>query len=573
MAGSAARLAGHLRGRLPMLAGAAALSLLAAGATLLQPLLIRSVVTEVGDGRPVGAAAAWLAVLLVGVAVLSGARDLLVRQVAETVVLRLRSRLVDHVLRLRVGEYDRASTGDLLARVIADSALLRPVVSTGLLDLAIAGLMAAGAAVAALVLDPVLFATAAVGLAVGVLGAAALARRTRPLSRTLQQHLGEMTAKLDRAVSGARTIRAACAQDREAASVGESVEAAYRAGLRLGGVQAVVVPLSQVTVNAVFLLVLSVGGARVAAGALTVGDLVAFVLFLFFLVMPVGQMVSAYTQLQTGLGALRRVDDVLAMPVEDDGGRHTGPARTSPREPTPAIVFDRVGFAYPGAEPVLRDVSFTVERGSRTALVGLSGAGKSTLLALVERFYDTGSGRVLVDGTDVRSWSRQALRRQLGYVEQQAPVLAGSLRENLTLAAPRAADERLVDALAAVNLGGLAARGLDSPVGEGGGLLSGGERQRLCVARALVPGPPVLLLDEPTSNLDAHNEAVLRDSLGTAAAGRTVLVVAHRLATVVDADKIVLLDRGTVAAVGTHEELVATSPLYRELAGRQLLTG
>jgi ABC-type multidrug transport system fused ATPase/permease subunit len=215
-----------------------------------------------------------------------------------------------------------------------------------------------------------------------------------------------------------------------------------------------------------------------------------------------------------------------------------------------------------------------VPSGHRIALVGPSGAGKSTVLALIERFYEVGTGTIRVHGTDVRELPRDALRRQLGYVEQEAPVLAGTLRDNLLLTAPDADDARLLRALAEVNLSGLVTRtadGLDVQVGEGGVLLSGGERQRLAIARTLLSGAPILLLDEPTSNLDARNEAALRLAIDAAAIERTLIIVAHRLSTVIDSDQIVVLDQGRVVAIGPHAELLDTSPLYRELATHQLL--
>jgi len=288
-------------------------------------------------------------------------------------------------------------------------------------------------------------------------------------------------------------------------------------------------------------------------------------------------VLNAYTQLQSGLGALQRIEEILAVPAEGAADRPTsGGATATPRQPAPMIEFDRVGFGYPGGQEVLHDVSFAVPAGTRTALVGPSGAGKSTLLALVERFYEVSAGAVRIDGTDVRELPRDVLRARLGYVEQEAPVLAGTLRENLLITTPDATDERLHQVLDEVNLSHLVSRtpqGLDVQVGEGGVLLSGGERQRLAIGRALLASPPVLLLDEPTSNLDARNEAALRRAIDAVAVRRTLLIVAHRLATVVDADQIVVLDGGRVSAVGTHAELTATDPLYRELATHQLLVG
>ena len=213
-------------------------------------------------------------------------------------------------------------------------------------------------------------------------------------------------------------------------------------------------------------------------------------------------------------------------------------------------------------------------RGSRVALVGPSGAGKSTILSLIERFYDPTGGVVRLGGVDVRALDREALRAQIGYVEQDAPVLAGSLRQNLTLGAPDASDEECIAVLRTVNLGEVLDRdpaGLDAAVGEDGVMLSGGERQRLAIARALLAAPPILLLDEATASLDGVNEQLLREAIDKVAEHRTLLVIAHRLSTVVDSDQIVVLDKGRVVGVGTHSELVVSTPLYKKLAKHQLL--
>jgi ATP-binding cassette subfamily B protein/ATP-binding cassette subfamily C protein len=379
-----------------------------------------------------------------------------------------------------------------------------------------------------------------------------------------------MTSAAERAISAARTIRASRAEERETTAVGAAAHAAYQAGLRTAKLQALIGPASVAAIQGAILLVLGVGGARVASGGLTVGDLVAFVLFMFFLVMPLGQALHAYTQLQTGFAALQRMQEVLDLPLEAD------PAHPSPAAVTgaPAVEFERVDFGYADGQPVLRAVSFSVPFGTRTALVGPSGCGKSTVLALVERFYEVGAGSVRVAGVDVRELSRAALRGQLGYVEQEAPVLAGTLRANLLLTVPDATTSELLAVLDAVNLGDLVGRtplGLDAEVGEGGVLLSGGERQRLAIARTLLASPPILLLDEPTSNLDARNEAALRAAIDAVATERTLIIVAHRLSTVIDSDQIVVLDAGRIVAVGRHDELLDTSPLYRELATHQFL--
>ncbi len=560
----------YLRGHAGILATVAGLSVVAAGAALLQPLLVRTVLDRIAAAGSVARPVALLVGLLLAGAALDGLRDYLLRRTAEGLVLGTRQRLARHLLRLPIAEYDRRRTGDLLSRVGADTTLLRAVVTSGLFEFVAGAVLVVGAVVAMAVLDPLLLGVSLAALVAGLGLAAVASGRVRGLSEQAQARIGEMTSAVERAISAARTIRASRAEQREADGVIRSATAAYEAGLRVARVQAWIGPAGVVATQGAFLLVLGVGGARVAAGDITVGDLVAFILFLFFLVLPIGQGLNAYTQLQTGLGALQRIEDVLRLPAETDADR--GAATVAGR--APAVAFESVTFGYPGSPPVLRDVTFTVAAGSRTALVGPSGAGKSTLLALVERFYDVTGGAVRLGGADVRDLPRDALRARLGYVEQEAPVLAGTLRENLLLTAPGADDDRLLAALAEVNLAGLVTRtpdGLDAQVGEGGVLLSGGERQRLAIARALLADAPVLLLDEPTSNLDARNEAALRAAIAAAADRRTLLVVAHRLSTVVDSDQIVVLDAGRVVATGSHQELLTTSPLYRELAGHQLL--
>jgi ABC-type multidrug transport system fused ATPase/permease subunit len=359
-----------------------------------------------------------------------------------------------------------------------------------------------------------------------------------------------------------------------------SAGAAYDAGVQVARVSAVVEPLAGLAVQASFLAVLGIGGARVASGAIDVADLVAFVLYLFLFVQPVAQSLQAYSAIQTGLGSLTRIDEVLALPIETDdedgiAERSAGRVPAQRDSAVPLLSFRGVDFDYPGGTSVLRGVDLEVHRGQRVALVGPSGAGKSTVLALAERFYDPTAGSIALDGVDVRDLPRSLVRQRLGYVEQDAPVLAGSLRDNLLLGAPDADDEALHQVLASVNLTTLVERapsGLDSQVGDDGVLLSGGERQRLAIARVLLAAPPLLLLDEPTSSLDARNEAALSAAVDAVAADRSVLVVAHRLSTVVSADLIVVLDQGRVVGTGRHDELVAGNALYRELATTQMLT-
>ncbi|WP_018333040.1 ABC transporter ATP-binding protein [Actinomycetospora chiangmaiensis] len=566
------RLAPYLAEHRGTLLVVAVLSLLTAGTSLAQPLLVGRVIATVQGAGPVLPAAAVLVAVLVGGALVGAVQSFLLQRTAEGVVLSTRRRLVERVLRLSVPEYDARRTGDLISRIGSDTTLLRAVVTSGLFELASSVVVVVGAAVAMALVDLVLLAVTLLAVAAGVVVIGAASRRLRALSTLSQARVGEMTAAVERALGAVRTIRASGATEREVAGVVGAATAAYGVGVRTARLQALVSPAVTIATQGSFIAVLGIGGARVAAGELTVGELVSFVLYLFLLVLPFARLTQAWTQLQTGLGALARIEEVVALP-----GETAADVVTSPRSvaAAPALELRDVDFRYPDGTVVLDGVSFAVPRGTRTALVGPSGAGKSTVFALVERFHDVSGGAVLVDGIDVRDRPRAVLRARLGYVEQESPALAGTLRENLVLAAPHAPEADQLAVLAAVNLSGLVERsplGLDAPVGEGGVLLSGGERQRLAIARTLLAEPSLMLLDEPTASLDARNEQALKEAIDVAAAAdRTLLIVAHRLSTVVDCDQIVVLDDGRVAAVGTHAELLAVSPLYAELARSQLL--
>jgi len=265
---------------------------------------------------------------------------------------------------------------------------------------------------------------------------------------------------------------------------------------------------------------------------------------------------------------------VAVLPADPGRPPETGRAPTAPAAPA-TVTFEQVRFRYrPELPEVHHGVSFAIPPRGMTAFVGPSGAGKTTVFSLIERFYEPQAGRVLLDGADVRDWPITALRAAIGYVEQDAPVLSGTLAENLLLGAPEAAGEEIAEMLRITRLAGLVARlpeGLETAVGHRGTRLSGGERQRVAIGRALLRRPRLLLLDEATSQLDALNEAALRETVAETALMTTVLVVAHRLSTVTMADRIIVMDAGQVKAVGTHAELVAGDPLYAELAATQFL--
>lgn len=571
-----------------LLIGAIALSFVGAATSLLQPVLVQQVIDAVQRSQPLG----WLPWVLVGLvvadAIVGGIEHFMLQVLGEHVVLLSRRRLVARLLHLPIAQFDTRRTGDLVSRVGSDTTLLRAVLTQGLVESVGGAITLIGAVIAMLVIDPLLLGLTVLVLAIAFGGVLSIMPMMTRASAEAQERVGELTSALERAISSVRTVRAANATDREVAVVGERSQAAFGAGLKVARLSAIAIPISGIAIQAAFLVVLGVGGLRVATGDVPIASLVAFLMFLFLLVMPLAQMIGAATAVSQALGALGRIQEIVRLPSEDADDRPSGDSAIAG---APAIAFDDVRFSYPEAvvrsrreaidrtsdapAPVVLDgVSFAVAPGTRTAIVGPSGAGKSTIFALIERFYDPTGGRILVGGRDARDVPRAELRSGIGYVEQDAPVLAGSLRDNLTLGTPGADDAALLAVLDRVNLSELVGRspeGLDSEVGEHGVMLSGGERQRLAIARALLAAPPVLLLDESTSSLDGRNEAQLKAAIDEVATGRTLLVIAHRLATVVDADQIVVLESGRVVATGSHDELLQSSPLYRELAEHQLL--
>ncbi|MCT1479446.1 ABC transporter ATP-binding protein [Microbacterium sp. p3-SID336] len=587
----------------------AVLSVIGAATSLVQPLLVGQVIEAVQTDGTIGVLV-WLLVGFVIVSsIISGFQHYLLQRTGTAVVYSSRRKLIARILHLPTAEFDARRTGDLVSRVGTDTTLLYAVLTQGLADAVGNAVLFLGALIAMLVIDPILLLLIVVVIGVSVAVVVALSGRIRTASTAQQEKVGELASGVERAVGSIRTIRASGAAERETAAVTEMASQAYGIGVRIAKISSLVVPVAGIALQLSLLVVLGVGGFRVAAGAISIADLIAFVMFLFLLVMPLASTFGAITSVNQALGALGRIQEVLDLPTEtqDDAATAAALPRETDDPAAPAIEFRDVRFRYPenvvaarraaakeaqtlladahleaaeaeAPDPqdheVLRGVSFAVPRGARVALVGPSGAGKSTILSLIERFYDPTGGSIRLRGHDVRTYPREELRSHFGYVEQDAPTLAGTLAENLRLASPDASDADCERVLRAVNLGDVLERsplGVDAPVGEDGVMLSGGERQRLAIARALLTDAPILLLDESTSSLDGVNEQRMREAIDAVATDRTLVVIAHRLSTVVDSDLIVVLQDGVVVGQGTHAELVESTPLYRDLARHQLL--
>jgi ABC-type multidrug transport system fused ATPase/permease subunit len=581
----------------PLVAVVIILSVIGSLATVAQPLLVRQGITDFQDKQPITLIAIVVIVLLVATALITAFQQYLLQRMGTNIVYSVRTRLVRRLLGLPISEFDTRRTGDLVSRVGSDTTLLYAVMTQGLVSSIGGALQFVGSLIAMAFIDPLLLLLTIVVIGASIVGVGSLSGRIRVASQGQQTKVGELAASVARAVGAVRTIRASNATEREIAAIEEDALGARNMGFKVARASALVVPIAGIALQVSVLAVLGVGGLQVAGGTLSIATLIAFVILLFTMITPLGSAFGAVTSVSQALGALGRIQEIIELPSEREQDAGVTPVAAVERDD--AISFEDVVFTYPekahkseaakiladsGTEvpevleahdrTVLHGVSFTAPTGKRTALVGPSGAGKSTILALIERFYDPTAGVVRLGGVDIRGLERTELRSQIGYVEQDAPVLAGTLRDNLTLGAPEATEQECIDVLHAVNLTEVLERnelGLDAPVGEDGVMLSGGERQRLAIARTLLVAPPILLLDESTSSLDGLNEQLLREAIDAVAEHRTLIVIAHRLSTVVDSDQIVVLDHGAVVGVGTHSELVKSTPLYRELAKHQLL--
>jgi ABC-type multidrug transport system fused ATPase/permease subunit len=559
------------RGYRRSILGAAALSLLGSLLALTQPLLARVAV----DGAA-GGALPWPVIgALTGLFVAQASALALARYVqahtGETMTRDLRRTVAGHLLRVRLSVLDDGRIGDLIARACGDTAVVKTLIAQSL-GTGLAGVVGLAAAIGLLAwLDPWLLA-AVVVLFGGSFGALlAVVRRVRIASRTASAAEGALVADLERALGGIRLVRACRTERLEAERLDTSAGRVHLANLRMAGMVALSGPANDLAVSGAFLTVLLTGASRVASGAMTLGELVAFTLAMTYLAAPVYEIFQAVGAVQQGSGALHRINEVLALPVERDRPIAFAPVRGAARRTAPVLEFRDVWFGYRPGRPVLRGVGFTVPPRGQVALVGPSGAGKSTIFALAERFYEPDRGSVLLHGREARLLSYGRYRASIGLVEQDCPLLAGTLRDNLLYGAGPVTSRDLRRVLAMTGLGPVVASfpaGLDTPVGEHGRHLSGGQRQRVAIARCLLARPDLILLDEPTAHLDPDSENALAATLHEVSSVCALMVIAHRFSTVRSAGRVLVVDGGVVTASGTHDELLRSSPYYGRLAAQ-----
>lgn len=560
---------------------AALFLLLAAAATLLFPIALRQMIdgglSALAGERAVALRGHFLALFGVAVALglFSAARYYMVSTLGERVTADLRNAVYAHVLRQSPEFFETTQTGEVLSRLTTDTTLVQTVVgssfSLGLRNL----VMGLGALAMLVITHPYVMTLVLLAVLLVVVPAAAFGRRVRRLSRASQDRVADSSAIAAEVLNAIPVVQSYAAEPREARRFDDATENAYRTGVRRTRARAALIAFVIIANAALLLWGLYQGTQAVLRGELTAGQLGQAAFYVAIFAGAVAVLGEVYGDLLRAAGATERLMELLASrsPVAEPAGP------LSPRDtPGPAaLAFDAVTFHYPSrpGTPALKDVDLVVAPGETVALVGSSGAGKSTVFQLALRFYDPQAGQVLLDGMPVHRLPLHALRERIALVPQDAVIFSASARENIRYGRPGATDAEVESAARAAFahefLAGLP-EGYDTFLGERGVRLSGGQRQRIAIARAMLKDAPLLLLDEATSALDAHSERMVQAALASAMRNRTTLVIAHRLATVQRADRIVVLDHGRIAEQGRHEELLAAGGLYAKLAALQLLT-
>ncbi|TNH38771.1 ABC transporter transmembrane domain-containing protein [Paracoccus haeundaensis] len=544
--------------------------------SLILPLAARRVVDNFDDGAGLldkyfGAALMIVALLALGTA----ARYFFVTRLGERVVADIRKAVYARVITLSPAFFERVMTGEILSRITTDTTLIQSVVGSSLSIalrnmLILAGGMAMLAWTSVKLMGLVLLIVPAILIPIIVLG-----RRLRALSRANQDWIAASSGTASETLLAAQTIQAYTAEARSMVRFDDVTEQSYVVARTRIGTRAVMTAIVIFLIFAGVIGVLWVGARDVQDGVMTAGQLVQFVIYAILVAGAAGALSEIWGELQRAAGATERLAELLSATD----------TLTDPARPVPLllpvrgeIVLEGVAFSFPSRPdaPALHGIDLTIRPGETVALVGPSGAGKTTVIQLIQRFWDPQSGRVTMDGTDLRQLARVDLRSHIALVPQDPVIFAASAADNIRLGRPDATDAQVQAAARAAHAHDFIAalpQGYDTALGERGVMLSGGQRQRVAIARAILRDAPVLLLDEATSALDAESESLVQAAVSRLAEGRTTVVVAHRLATVKKADRIVVLDQGRIVATGSHDELVAQGGLYARLARMQFTDG
>jgi len=570
-----ARVAGFLSPYRSALIGALLALIATAGTVLAMPYGVRSLIDRgfhnIEEAHALDYALLGLFGLVLVLAAATFARYYLVSWLGERVVADIRRAVYGHVLGLDAGFFETTKTGEVLSRITTDTTLLQTVIA-GQASQALRNLLLLlGSIAMMLVTSPKLTGLAALIVPAVVLPLLVIGRRVRGLSRQSQDQVGDLAAQVEETLNAVRTVQAFGQEGAERGRFGNAVERALDTAVRMVRARAVLTALVILIVFSGVGIVLWQGGHDVIARGLSAGALFSFLLYAVVLATSFGALSEVYGDLQRALGATSRLLELLdtkpAILIADQ-------PVPLPEPPEGRVEFEAVRFCYPSRpeRPALDGFSLKVASGEKLALVGPSGAGKTTGFQLLLRFYDPQQGRVLLDGVELKCAVPEAVRGSFGIVPQEPVIFAADAAANIRYSRPEASDAEVraaAQAAGALDFIERLPQGFSTFLGERGVRLSGGQRQRIAIARALLRNPPVLLLDEATSALDSESERLVQEALGRLMAGRTTLIIAHRLATVLKADRIGVIDQGRVVAEGTHASLMAAGGLYARLAELQ----
>jgi ATP-binding cassette, subfamily B, bacterial len=572
--GSLRKLGAYLRPYRWAISGAMLALLFTSGSVLGMGAGLRFLVDEgLGKGDPHLLDQAFVVMLCVVVALATATyfRFALVTWIGERVIADIRRDVFSHVIRMHLGFFETTRTGEILSRLTTDTTVLQNVVGSSISIALRNALLLVGASTMLVITSAELTMYVAVIVPLVLIPILTLGRRVRTLSRASQDRLADLSARVEESVSGIRAIQALSLESMENTRFMGDVESLLGTARQRIRTRAMLTAIVITLVFGAIITVLWMGGRNVLDGTLSAGALSAFIFYSVVAAGAVGAISEVVGDLQRAAGAMERLMELLALE----------PEIAAPAAPTPLpdtltgrLHFETLGFHYPSRpdKPALQDFSLTVEPGETVALVGPSGAGKTTLFQLLLRFYDPETGRVLVDGIDIRQTDPAALRARIGMVPQESVIFSANAWDNIRAGKSDASDEEVLaaaDAAAIREFLESLPNGLDTFLGEKGVRLSGGQRQRIAIARAMIRNPRLLLLDEATNALDAHSEDLVQQAIDRLMQGRTTLVIAHRLSTVLRADKIVVMENGRIEALGTHQQLLASSPLYARLAKLQ----
>lgn len=549
--------------------------------TLLQPDLLSRIISHRTINIFNNSDIFLLVVIILSSTIISSLQYYCLQLMGESAVYQSRKKMIIHLLGLPIFKYNELSAGDLISRFSSDTSKLRSGIIQSTVALTSGIFLTMGAVVALFMKDTYLTVVTIITITISFLFITFMSSTIQNTSYKAHQGLGNMTAYLNRLIVGIRTIRSTNETNSELSKMLTKAENVKLLGIKVAKIQSIMTPISNLSLQLCGLIVLGVGGHRVSLNQMSIENLTSFILLMYIAISPIGQIFSAITTISESLGALSRITEIIDLPKEDDGDIIL--KRDSKGDKNKAIEFNKVSFTYDkykfsdnqdNDNYILKDISFEIAKGSYVSIVGPSGAGKSTLLYLIERFYDINSGSIRIFGQDFRTINRESLRSNISYVEQNSPLVAGTILENLKLGNTNTTLEECYDALKTVGLEYFIDRnsnGLNAQIGEGGMKISGGERQRLAMARAILSDAKIILLDELTSNLDSLSEKMMKSAIDSMRGKRTIIMVAHRLSTIIDSDKIFVLEHGRLVGQGTHRELLEAVPLYKELAKEQFI--